>query len=185
MVRARVGLLAAGALMMLAGACGTEPAATPPAAGPGGGLPPAPTAPVGADGQPITNLCELLTDKDVSSVLGVEAKAPAANDATATSATCAYGDSMTLTVTVLPSADAASSTLREAVQNGKFTTKKDGVQAGVDESVYGTTKESFGLTLRRKNLVVTILVPTAPVEGEAKVAQLAGIVLSRANALGT
>lgn len=179
-------VLVAGALVLAAAACGTEPSSAPPAVAqnPAGDAP-APTAPVGANGQPITNLCDLLSDQDVSTILGIAAKAPTASGTSATGTTCAYGDQLTLTVTVLASPDAASSAVKDAVGKAKFSTRKDGVQGGVDESVYGTGPAAYGLTLRRQKLVVSILIPGPATDGEAKVVQLAGIVLSRANALGT
>jgi len=185
MSRARVGLLGAAmaAMAMLASGCGTEPSSAPSIPAPTEN--PAPTAPVGANGQPITNLCDLLTDQDFSTVLGVAAKAPATNDANATSASCVYGDKMTLTVKVLATTDEAANSIQDAVKNGPFTTKKNGPLGGVDESVYGTGKDSIGITVRREKLVITITAPGKPADGEIKLIQLAGLLLSRANALGT
>lgn len=188
MGRVRLGLLGAvvavGLSATLLAGCGTQPPSTS-APQPGLATTPPPTAPVGPDGKPITNLCDLLSEQDLTTTLGVQAKAPVASDSSATSASCDFGEKVTMTVKVLGSAEEAASALAAAVQAGPFQKKEEGVVGGIDESVYGTGTGAYGLALRRVNLVVTITAPGAPSDGKIKLIQVAALVLSRANALGT
>ena len=179
MGRARVGLLVAlvSVAMLMAG-CGSEPATTAVDNGP-----PAPTAPVGSDGKPITSLCELLTEQDFTELTGQTAKKAATSTATDTRATCDYGANMKLSVQVGGSLDAAAGAYQTALKTGGFSEVKKGAIGGVDESSYGTAAGAGVLNLRRLKLVVTIAVPGP--DSEIKLVQLAGRVLARANALGT
>jgi hypothetical protein len=179
----RVGVLAALAAVALAAGCGMDPAPAPPAQN----LPPAPTAPVGADGQPIASLCDLLTVSDFAEITGVSgAQQPAPANATATAATCDYAANTQLVVQVGSSLDDAMANYQTAVKGAPFATVvKEGPVGGVDESLHGTGSESAGLTLRRQKLVVTIVVPGTPPDGEVQLIRLAGRVLDRAHALGT
>jgi hypothetical protein len=188
MMKARLALLgaatgAAVAVATLAGACdiGAPPPNTvPPSADQ---VPPPPTAAVGANGQPITSLCDLLSEEDFNRILSVTAKAPTANDATMTSADCVYGKNILLTIRIGPDLASAQSTydsMTKALQS-----PKKGPIGGVDASVYGKGSDSVALGLRRQKMVVTITAPGVPADGEIKLVQLAGLVLSRANALGT
>jgi hypothetical protein len=179
----RVGLLAALSAVALAAGCGMDPpASTPPAQN----LPPAPTAAVGADGQPISSLCDLLTAKDFADIAGVSAQQPAPANATATAATCDYAANAQLVVQVGSSVDDAMANYQTAVKGAPFATVvKEGPVGGVDESLHGVGSESAGLSLRRQKLVVTIVVPGTPPDGEVQLIRLAGIVLDRAHALGT
>jgi hypothetical protein len=177
-----VGALAAAVLVggLLAG-CGQE-ATPPPAADPN--VPPPPTAPVGPDGQPITTLCDLLSERDFSSVMQVDAEAPKTDKATETRATCDYGDNLLLTVTVADSDDAASAAYATALRRDSFLSKEDGAIGGVDESAFGTGAEDIALAVRRLKLVFTIEIKGDTENGRAKLIQLGGLLLSRAHALG-
>jgi hypothetical protein len=183
MGRVRVGLLAALAGVAFAAGCGADPVPqTPPAQD----LPPAPTAAVGADGQPIASLCDLLTADDFKEITGVAVQAPAPSNATATSATCDYGANAQLVVQVAGSLDEAMTNYQTAVKGAPFATVvKEGPVGGIDESLHGVGSESAGLALRRQKLVVTIVVPGTPAEGEVQLIRLAGRVLDRVHALGT
>jgi hypothetical protein len=178
-VRRRTSVLAVALLAALLAGCGAEPApvAPPPAD-------PPPTAPVGADGQPITSLCDLLSVNDFSQVAGLAAAAPAAKDATPTEATCDFGSNLTLIVTTRPSIEDAMGAYQQSQKPAWFADSvKQGPIGGVDQSVYGTGPAVAALSVRRLKLVVTIAVP-AKQDSEATLVQLAGRVLSRANALG-
>lgn len=177
MGRARIGLVVAASVAALMAGCGSEPA---PAGNPG---PPPPTAPVGADGKPISSLCDLLTGQDFTELTGQTAKTPAVVDPAAKTATCDYGGSMTMNVQIGGSLDAAASAYQSTLKTGGFTEVKPGAIGGVDESTYGTAAGSGVLNLRRLKLVVSIAVPGT--NGEVQLIQLAARVLSRANALGT
>jgi hypothetical protein len=139
---------------------------------------------VGADGKPISSLCDLLTEADFTEVTGETAQKPAAGDATASAATCDYGGGMKLNVQVGGTVDDATAAYKSSLSSAGFTAVKtrDAI-SGVDESSYGTAAGSGVMTLRRIKLVVTITVPGA--DNEVKLIYLAGRVLSRANALGT
>ena len=177
MGRARIGLLAAVALAAVMAGCsgptatGADPNVTPP-----------PTAPVGANGQPITSLCDLLSRQDFESLTGISGKPVQAKDATATSASCEYGTNMDLDVRVGGSLGDATTTYQNAIKTTGFTAVKQGPIGGVDESVFGTKAGVSVLSVRRLKLVATISVPGT--DGEIKLVQLAGLLLSRANALG-
>jgi hypothetical protein len=185
MGRARVGLV--GALVaalfgagLLAG-CGQD--ATPPVTADPNVTPP-PTAPVGADGQPITTLCDLLSDQDFSSIMQVPAKAPKTDKATETRATCSYGKNLLLTVTVADSDAASSAAYASALRRDAFLSKEAGAIGGVDESAFGTGAEAIGIAVRRLKLVFTVEIPGDTENGRPKLVQLGGVLLSRANALG-
>jgi hypothetical protein len=181
MNRVRVGLFTALAAVALAAGCGSDPAPAPQ-----DNLPPPPTAPVNANGQPITSLCELLTVEDFGEVAGVGANQPEAKNATATSATCDYGANTQMVVNVGTTLDEAMADYQTAVKGASFATVvTEGPVGGVDESLHGIGSDSAGLTLRRQKLVVTIVMPGTPEDGEVKLIQLAGRVLSRVHALGT
>lgn len=182
MRRARVGLLGVVAAVTLASGC-ADPLQEQNAA-PQQEVPPAPTAPVGADGQPITTLCDLLTDQDFTSIAKETAKKPDTSDATETKATCVYGENMTLRIAIGATIEEAQSLYQQAVKDAGFTMAARGVMAGTDESEYGRGDDASGLSLRRRKLVVSIVVPDATQEAQAKLVQLAGILLSRAHALG-
>ena len=181
MRRARVALLAGLAALAFATACSPE--------GPGPApeitLPPPPTAPVGANGQPIANLCELLDAKDFTDLAGLTASAPDTSKVTNTLATCEYGQHTRLTVTVAPSADEAATAYAAALQSRAFLSREAGTIGGVDESVSGTGPETIGVAVRRRMLVFTIELPGATQEGKSKLIMLSGTLLSRAHALGT
>jgi hypothetical protein len=179
MGRARVGLLAAVALAAMMAGCSSSPAVP---AGVQNGPPP-PTAPVGANGQPITSLCDLLTQQDFESLTGQTGKKVEPKDVTQTSATCDYGTNMRLNIQIGGSLDDATATYQKASKTDGFTAVKQGPIGGVDESVFGTAAGSGVLSLRRLKLVVTISAPGT--DSEIKLVQLAALVLSRANALGT
>lgn len=174
----RMGVLAVAAVAALLAGCGADP---PPPPAP---VPPAPTAPVGADGQPITSLCDLLSVNDFSQVGGLTAAAPAAKDATATNATCEFGPNLTLIVSSRPTVEDAMGAYQQSLKPAWFAgSVKQGPIGGVDQSVYGTGPTVAALSVRRLKLVVTITVP-AKQDSEPTLVQLAGRVLSRANALG-
>jgi hypothetical protein len=177
----RMGLLVAAAATTLAAGCTFE--------GPGPetpvDLPPAPTAPVGADGQPLVSLCDLLTSQDISEVAGVEATAPPAVGPAEKAATCDYAKNTKFTIEVGSSMDDAMAKYQAAVRKAPFTTVvKDGAMGGIDESVYGVAGDQAGLAMRRQMLVLTIVLPKDD-QAEQKLIQLGGRALSRVNALGT
>jgi hypothetical protein len=190
MVRARAAALVAATLVMLVAGCGTAPSsqANPPPAPEAG----APTAAVGANGQPIASLCDLLAEADFAELTGTSARKPAAGDATATAATCDYGSNLKLNVQVVNTVDDAATAYRTTTSSAGFTALEQGVMGGgVEESSYGTAAGTDVLNLRRLKLVVSIAIP-APAASPApdqlpkfKLIQLAGRVLSRAHALGT
>ncbi len=184
MRRTRVGVLVAAVASAVMAGCGTAPSSTPPANVGNPPPPPAPTQAVGADGMPISSLCDLLSDADFTELTGQAAQKPAAGDATATSASCDYGSGMSLDVQVRGTVDDAAIAYKSALASGGFAAvkTKDAI-AGVDESSYGTAAGSGVMNLRRVKLVVSITVPGA--DNEVKLIQLAGRVLSRANVLGT
>jgi hypothetical protein len=182
MGRARVGLLVAASVAALMAGCGTEPSSVPPPPVDNG--PPAPTAPVGADGKALSSLCDLLTEQDFTELTGQTAQKPAPVDVSAPSAACEYGGNLKLNVQVGNSLATAASAYQASVTSGGFTSVKKGAIGGVDESNYGTNAGSGVLNLRRLKLVVSIVIPGAA-DGEVKLVQLAARVLSRANALGT
>jgi hypothetical protein len=179
MRRTRVALLLAAAAATFATAC-SPPG---PTSSPQPSLPPPPTAAVGVDGQPIENLCELLSSQDFTSVTGGTATAPDASKATATSATCEYGKNMRLAVNVSASADEAELAFDQASK--KLSAPEAGTMAGVDESASGTTSGNLGLVVRRRLLVFTIEIPASVDQGKFKLIQLGGMLLERAHALGT
>jgi hypothetical protein len=183
MGRVRVGLLVALAAVALAAGCGVDPVPqTPPQ-----DLPPAPTAAVGADGQPIASLCDLLSVSDFTEIAGVSgAQPPAPANATATAATCDYAANTQMVVQIGSSVDDAMANYQTSVKGASFATVvKEGPVGGIDESLHGKGAESSGLALRRQKLVVTIVVPGTPADGEVQLIRLAGRVLDRAHALGT
>lgn len=183
MGRVRVGMFAAiAALALTAGCVPPPPEATPAPQSP---QPPPPTAPVGADGQPINTLCDLLTAQDFDEIAAVGASQPDPADATATSATCQYAENAQMTVQVGSTLDEAMANYQSAVKGASFATVvKEGPIGGVDESLHGVGQNTAGLTLRRQKLVVTIVLPGTPADGEVKLIQLAARVLSRVHALG-
>jgi hypothetical protein len=164
---------------VFASGCGSDP---PPV---GGGQPGAPTAAVGADGRPVSSLCDLLTGQDFTTITGKAATAPETRDVTQTSASCLYGDNMQLTVRVVESPDEAAKAFQAALASGPFKTVKQGVVGGVDESAFGTSGDAASISLRRLRLLAFIIVPGVSAQAEATAIQLAGTLLSRANALGT
>lgn len=175
-VRVAVAALAL-ALAGTVSACGSDPAPAPQAA-------PPPVAPVGANGQPLTSLCDLLDVSDFSQVGGITATKPAAKDATMTAATCEFGPNVKLTVASSATVEAAMGTYQESLKTSWFANNvKQGPIGGVDQSVYGSGPEAAALSVRRLKLVVTIVVPAKP-DSEATLVQLAGRLLARANALG-
>src|SRR5215218_7433313 len=94
-------LLVVGATaLMLASGCGSDPA-VPPA--PAGGD--APTAPVNANGQPITSLCDLISKADITEVTGIAATEPTSEGATQAAAACKYGGNVEVVVTTNGSID--------------------------------------------------------------------------------
>jgi hypothetical protein len=177
MSRLRSRLLVVGVVAVAAAGCGT----TPPAASP----PPAATAAVGADGHPIRSLCDLLSPQDFARLAGVDAAAPRAGGSTATAADCSYGDRIRMTVRVLPDADLAATALRSQITAAAFASTEDRPIGGVDESVYGIDPHAATVLMRRRNLVVAITVPAEASDSKVKLIQLAAVVLTRANALGT
>jgi hypothetical protein len=179
MRRTRVALLFAAAAAMVASAC-SPPGPTP---SPQSSLPPPPTAAVGADGQPIQSLCDLLSSQDFSTVIGGTATAPDTSKASATSATCEYGKNLRLVANVSASADEADLAFDQASK--KLSAPEAGTMAGVDESASGTTSGNLGLVVRRRLLVFTIEIPANVDQGKFKLIQLGGMVLERAHALGT
>jgi hypothetical protein len=138
---------------------------------------------VGANGQPIANLCDLLSSQDFTAVTGDTATAPDTSKATAASATCEYGKGLRLVVNVNASEDEATLAFEQASK--KLTTPETGTMAGVDESAAGTTSGNLGLVVRRRLLVYTIEIPASVAEGKFKLIQLSGMLLERAHALGT
>jgi hypothetical protein len=179
MRRVRATVLFAAAVAMVASACsppGPSPSTEPT-------LPPPPTAAVGSDGQPINNLCDLLSSQDFASVAGGAAKAPDTSGTTATTATCEYGKNLRLVVNVAGTEEDASTAFQQASQ--KLGSPEAGTMAGVDESVSGTAAGSLGLVVRRRLLVYTIEIPSGTAEGKFKLIQLSGMLLERAHALGT
>jgi hypothetical protein len=172
-------VLAVGAL---AAGCGSDPAST--ASGPD--VAPAPTAPVNADGKPITSLCELLSKQDIAEVTGLAATEPTSDGATQAAAVCKYGADVEVVIAANGSIDAATRTYESALQGTAFSNViKQGPIGGVDESVYATGVGVNSLGLRRQKLVVAIMLPGNADQAEIKLIQLAGRLLSRANALGT
>jgi hypothetical protein len=172
-------VLLAAAAAMVATAC-SPPGPTPSTEQT---LPPAPTAPVGANGQPIVNLCDLLSSQDFTSVTGDTATAPDTSKATTTSATCEYGKDLRLVVNVSASADEATQAFEQASK--KLTAPENGTMAGVDQSASGTAAGNLGLVVRRRLLVFTIEIPSGVTDGKFKLIQLSGMLLERAHALGT
>jgi hypothetical protein len=179
MRRARVAVLLAAAAATFGTAC-TPPGPTPTNNPP---PPPAPTAAVGSDGQPITNLCDLLSSQDFTSIAGATANTPDTSKATDKSATCEYGKNVRLVVSVNSNDDEASQAFAQASR--KFTGGESGTMAGVDESVSGSAGGQMGLVVRRRLLVFTIEIPGSTAEGKFKLIQLSGRLLERAHALGT
>jgi hypothetical protein len=169
------------AVGVLAAGCGSDPAAPPTGSGPD-----APTAPVNADGKPITSLCELLNKKDIVDVTGLAATEPTSDGATQASAVCRYGADVEVVIAANPSVDAATASYESALQGTAFANViKQGPIGGVDASVYATGIGVNSLGLRRQKLVVAIMLPGDAAQAEIKLIQLAGRLLSRANALGT
>jgi hypothetical protein len=179
MRRTRVALLLVAAAATFATAC-SPPG---PTASPQPSLPPPPTAPVGPDGQPIQNLCELLSSQDFSSVTGGAATAPDTSKATTTSATCEYGKNLRMVVNVGASPDEAALAFQQASK--KLSAPEAGTMAGVDESASGTASGNLALVVRRRQLVFTIEIPSNVDQGKFKLIQLGGMLLERAHALGT
>jgi hypothetical protein len=166
---------------VLAAGCGSDPASTP-----GPSVPDAPTAPVNAQGKPITSLCELLSKQDITEVTGLAATEPTSDGATSAAAVCKYGADVEVAIAANGSIDAASATYRSALEGTAFSNViKQGPIGGVDESVYATGIGVNSLGLRRQKLVVAIMLPGTAEQAEIKLIQLAGRLLSRANALGT
>src|SRR4051812_49470657 len=60
-VRVRLSWLVAVSAVLLAGGCGSDPVRPAP-------VPPSPLPAIGADGRPITNLCQLLSGSDITAV---------------------------------------------------------------------------------------------------------------------
>ena len=162
--------------VLLAGGCGSDPVRPAP-------VPPSPLPAIGADGRPITNLCQLLSSGDFTAVGVTATSSPDTAAASMTRADCAYGDRIGLSAWVLPDPVAASTVLR--TQAGAWASTQDSPVAGVDESVYGVDAQSDAVVVRRRNLVVRITVPAVPDGGKVTLIRLAAVVLSRANALGT
>ena len=172
-------VLATGALVA---GCGGDPA-TPTPAAPG---PEAPTAPVNAEGKPITSLCDLLNRQDIAEVTGLAATDPTSDGATSSAAVCKYGADVEVVVATNNSIDAASQSYQSALKGTAFSNViKQMPIGGVDESVYAIGTGVSSLGLRRQKLVVTIVLPATADQAEIKLIQLAGRLLSRANALGT
>jgi hypothetical protein len=173
-------VVAATALALTSG-CGSDPA---PAVNPPGGD--APTAAVNANGQPITSLCDLISKTDVAEVTGITAADPAADGASMQAAVCRYGGDVEVAITSNASIDAASQSYQSALKGTAFSNIiKQGPIGGVDESVYAVGVGVNSLGLRRQKLVVAIMLPATQEQAEIKLIQLAGRLLSRANALGT
>lgn len=174
-------LVVGAAALALASGCGSDPASptTPPGVS-------APTAPVNANGQPITSLCELISKTDVTEVTGIAATDPTADGATMLAAVCKYGGDVEIAITTSGSIDSATSTYHSALEGTAFSSViKQGPIGGVDESVYAVGTGVNSLGLRRQKLVVAIMLPATQEQAEIKLIQLAGRLLSRANALGT
>jgi hypothetical protein len=172
-------VLAAGALAAGCSGNSTPSPATPAA-------PEAPTAPVNAEGKPITSLCDLLSRQDISEVTGLAAKEPTASEATADKAVCNYGADVEVALKASPTIDAATQSYQAALSGAAFSDViKQMPIGGVDESVYAIGNGVSSLAVRRQKLVVTIVLPASADQAEIKLIQLAGRLLSRANALGT
>jgi len=178
MRRAHIGLVVAATVAALVAGCGSEPSQSVTSNGP-----PPPTAPVGADGKPITSLCDLLTVADFSELTGQPATAPTPVPASANQAVCNYGGSLRMSVLVGGTVSDATAAYQSTLKTVGFVEVKPGAIGGVDESSYGTAQGLGLLNVRRLKLVVSISVPGS--SGEVQLVQLAGRVLSRANALGT
>jgi len=179
MRRPGIALLLASATVALAAAC------SPP--GPNATdftPPPAPTAAVGADGQPIRTLCDLLSASDFGTLAGVTVKAPDAAEASTVAATCEYGRNVRLVANVSPTAEEADKAFDTALRSKTFTTREMGTMAGVDDSAYGQGTDKVGLLVRRRMLVFTLELPANLAEGKPKLIQLSGRLLERAHALG-
>ena len=176
-------LLVVGATALaLASGCGSDPASSP--STPAGGNPP--TAAVNANGQPITSLCDLLSKTDITEVTGIAATEPTSDGATMQAAVCKYGGNVEVVITTNGSIDAATATYQSALQGTAFSNViKQSPIGGVDESVYAVGVGVNSLELRRQKLVVAIMLPATQEQAEIKLIQLAGRLLSRANALGT
>jgi len=171
-------------LTVAVGLLGTGCSSDPTPSGPE--VPPAPTAAVNAAGQPIKSLCELLDRKDIADVTGLPATEPTSDGATDAAAVCKYGTGVEVVITTNGSIDAATATYQTALQGTAFSTViKQSPIGGVDESVYATGIGVNALGLRRQKLVVAIMLPGNAEQAEIKLIQLAGRLLSRANALGT
>lgn len=167
---------------VLAAGCGSDPSSTP--SGPN--IPPPPTAAVNAEGKPITSLCELLSKQDIAEVTGLAATDPTSDGGTMAAAACKYGADVEVVIAANGSIDAASQSYQTALKGTAFSNViKQGPIGGVDESVYATGVGVNSLGLRRQKLVVAIMLPGTAEQAEVKLIQLAGRLLSRANALGT
>ena len=86
---------------------------------------------MGADGQPITTLRDLLAGQDFADVTGQAAQKPASGGATDTSATCDYGGNMKLSIQIGGSVEAAVATYQTALKACGFTSVKPGAMAGL------------------------------------------------------
>lgn len=183
MRRVRVGLLIALAGAVLTAGCASSPPAPPSL---GNGTPP-PTYAVDASGKQITSLCDLLSPEDFSTIASINAKPPTKVAEDPTHAKCQYGSDAQLTVIVESSVEAAQRTYQSAQRSLPITPAKLSPIGGVDESVAGPIglTQLSALGLRRLKLVVVVQLPGQGDDVQPKLVQLAGRVLSRANALGT
>jgi hypothetical protein len=176
----RVAVFLASAALAAVAAC------SPPGPGPSNepSLPPPPTAPVGADGQPIRTLCDLLNAQDFNTVAGVDVKAPDTSKATQITAECDYAKNVRMVVSVAGSADDATRAFATASSGATFAKTEQDTMAGVDQSVSGTGTDRVGIAVRRRMLVFSIELPAGTQEGKFKLIQLSGRLLERAHALG-
>jgi hypothetical protein len=179
MRRAARFLVTLGSVAALVG-CGVAPNGPAPTPAPPAALPPA--AAVGANGQPISSMCDLLSDQDFNQIGGGSAAPAQPKTSSGTAATCDYGTNLQFTVQVGGSIDEARTNYQAAVQ--PLTSVKDHPIGGVDESAYGISGGKGVMVVHRLKLVITIAVPSAP-DAEVKLVQLAARVLERAHALGT
>jgi hypothetical protein len=185
MKRVRLGVLIAVAGTLLASGCSSGTPAT--TGGNNNNAAPATTAPVGADGKPITNLCDLLSPDDINKISNMGAKAPTVGAGSSMNAAdCIYGKNIELHVLVAPSVNDAATDYQKVNTDNMLAAMQDKPLGGVDECIYGLFRSGgVGLNLRRLRMVVSIVVPKTPAEAKVPLIQMAAIVLTRANALGT
>lgn len=180
MGRIRVGLLIALAGALLTSGCGGSGGPVRPNAASS----PAPTAPVGANGQPITALCDLLTAADLKEIAKLEATKPDTAKATMTEASCVYGKNIEMDVYVVDNLQRAADVYQTSLTKGPLKAVAQSPLGAVDESVFGTVGAASGLNVRRLRLVVALKVPSGVTDAKVALIRLAATVLTRANALG-